>query len=155
MMVVAVVALMLFSPRELPKVAKIVARAYGTLRRTADEFRRAVMQNEDMREPIDEFRQALHGTRKELRKAEEMARRELAKARMDVRMAERKLREASNATLETNAQQPVAGDSEAHVPVGPRGVVPAEPTAVVRDPPLESPSRDESDTARDDRAVGA
>lgn len=90
-LVIVGIALMLFSPRELPKIIKGFARVWGSIRRTADEFKEALMEDEDLRAPVDEIKRAYHGTRQELRQAEDAARRELAKARMEARMAERRL----------------------------------------------------------------
>ena len=39
MVVIAVVALMVFNPRELPKMLRSVAKFWGQLRATADEFK--------------------------------------------------------------------------------------------------------------------
>lgn len=91
--VIVGIALMLFSPRELPKIIKGFARVWGSIRRTADEFKEAILEDEDLRAPVDEIKEAYHGTRQELRQAEETARRELARARMEARMAERKLQD--------------------------------------------------------------
>lgn len=87
MLVVAVLALMLFSPRELPKILKSISQLWGSLRRTADEFRDAIMQEEAMQDIKD----AVNGTKAELRDAESAARRELMKARMEARRAQNKL----------------------------------------------------------------
>lgn len=87
--VIGLLAVILFPPRELPKLARTVARFYGTIRRTADDFRAAIMEDPDLNEPIDEIKTAYRKTRWEVRRAEEAARRELAKARMDARMAAR------------------------------------------------------------------
>lgn len=87
--VICLLAVILFPPRELPKLARTVARFYGTVRRTADDFRAAIMEDPDLNEPIDEIKTAYRQTRWEVRRAEEAARRELAKARMDARMAAR------------------------------------------------------------------
>lgn len=87
--VIGLLAVILFPPRELPKLARSVARFYGTIRRTADDFRAAIMEDPDLNEPIDEIKSAYRQTRWEVRRAEEAARRELAKARMEARMAVR------------------------------------------------------------------
>jgi Sec-independent protein translocase protein TatA len=87
--VICLLAVILFPPRELPKLARSVARFYGTIRRTADDFRAAIMEDPDLNEPIDEIKSAYRQTRWEVRRAEEATRRELAKARMDARMAAR------------------------------------------------------------------
>ncbi len=87
MLIILALGLMLFSPRELPGVLKGIARFWGSIRRTADEFRDAIMQDEE----LGELRDAYQGTADELRGAELQARRELTKARMEVRRAESKL----------------------------------------------------------------
>lgn len=87
LLVVAVLALLLFSPKELPKILRSVTQLWGSLRRTADEFRDAIMQEEAMQDLKD----AVDGTKAQLRDAEGAARRELMKARMEARRAENKL----------------------------------------------------------------
>ncbi|MEX1362612.1 MAG: hypothetical protein AB1Z98_05760 [Nannocystaceae bacterium] len=87
LLVVAVLALMMFSPRELPKIIRSISQLWGSLRRTADEFRDAIMQEEAMQDLKD----AVDGTKAELRDVEGAARRELMKARMEARRAENKL----------------------------------------------------------------
>ena len=54
LIVVGLVILMLFSPRELPGMMKTLARVYGSIRRTAEEFRAQVMEAEELREPIED-----------------------------------------------------------------------------------------------------
>ena len=39
LIVVALLALMLFSPRELPKIIRSISQFWGSIRRTADEFK--------------------------------------------------------------------------------------------------------------------
>lgn len=87
LLVMAVLALLLFSPRELPKIIRGISQLWGSLRRTADEFRDAIMQEEAMQDIKD----AVKGTKAELRDAESAARRELMKARMEARRAQNKL----------------------------------------------------------------
>ncbi|MBK8261188.1 MAG: hypothetical protein IPK80_07580 [Nannocystis sp.] len=99
-LMVGIVVLLLFSPKELPGMIKSVARLYGSLRRTAEEFRAQVMESEELREPIDEIRSAFHGTRVELQKAQAMARRELQKARLEARLAEQRLVQLANESAE-------------------------------------------------------
>ncbi len=91
MIVIGLVILMLFSPRELPGMIKTLARAYGSIRRTAEEFRSQVMDAEELREPIEEIRAAYHGTKTELLSAQDMARRELGRARAEAMKAQQKL----------------------------------------------------------------
>ena len=93
MIVIGLVILMLFSPRELPSMIKTLARAYGSIRRTAEEFRAQVMDAEELREPIEEIRAAYHGTKTELLSAQELARRELGRARAEAMKAQQKLSE--------------------------------------------------------------
>lgn len=90
---IGMVALMLFSPKELPGIIKALARGYGALRRTAEEFRSQVLEDEE----LNEIRDAYHGTRNELLKAQQSARRELAKARVEARLAQQKIESALRA----------------------------------------------------------
>jgi Tat protein translocase TatB subunit len=90
-LLVGVVILLLFSPKELPGVIKSVARVYGSIRRTAEDFRAQVMEADELREPIDEIREAYRGTKAELLQAQNAARRELARAKMEARSAEQQL----------------------------------------------------------------
>ncbi|MFV8751599.1 Sec-independent protein translocase subunit TatA/TatB [Nannocystaceae bacterium ST9] len=80
-------AVMLFPPTELPKLARSIARVYGQVRKTADDFRNAVLNDEDLRNPIDEIKGVYEEARGEVRDAERKARQQLAKAQMDLRMA--------------------------------------------------------------------
>ena len=91
MIVIGLVILMLFSPRELPGMMKTLARAYGSIRRTAEDFRAQVMDAEELREPIEEIRAAYHGTKNELLSAQDLARRELGRARAEAMKAQQKL----------------------------------------------------------------
>lgn len=81
------VAVMLFPPKELPKLARTIARVYGQVRKTAEDFRDSVLEDEDLREPIDEIKGAYNEARFEVRDAERKARQQLAKAQMELRMA--------------------------------------------------------------------
>lgn len=85
--VVVLLAVMLFPPKELPKLARSIARTYGSIRRTAEDFRNQIMEDEDLRAPIDEVRSAYNDARWQLKKAEAAARRELQKAEMEARRA--------------------------------------------------------------------
>jgi Sec-independent protein translocase protein TatA len=80
-------AVMLFPPKELPKLARSIARIYGQVRKTAEDFRKSVLEDEDLREPIDEIKGAYNEARFEIRDAERKARQQLAKAQMELRMA--------------------------------------------------------------------
>lgn len=93
MILIGLVILMLFSPRELPGMMKTLAKVYGSIRRTAEEFRAQVMEAEELREPIEEIRAAYHGTKQELMSAQELARRELGRARAEAMKAQQKLAE--------------------------------------------------------------
>lgn len=104
LLVILVLALMLFSPRELPKIMKSFARFWGSIRRTAEEFRSAVLDDEELREPLEDIRDAYEGARKGLRGAEEKARHELAKARVDMRRAERALEEVTKGAEQETAR---------------------------------------------------
>lgn len=107
MILVGLVALMLFSPRELPGVVKTLARFYGSIRRTAEHFRSQVMEAEELREPIDEIRAAYHGTRAEIDSARDLARRELSRARSEVLRAQQKINELAR---EEARRAPALGD---------------------------------------------
>jgi sec-independent protein translocase protein TatB len=91
LLVVAVLALLLFPPKELPKILRGLTQLWGTLRRTADEFKDAILQEEAMQDLKD----AVDGTKAQLRDVEGAARRELMKARMEARRAENKLLKVS------------------------------------------------------------
>lgn len=115
LIVVGLVILMLFSPRELPGMMKTLARVYGSIRRTAEEFRAQVMEAEELREPIEEIRAAYHGTKQELLTAQELARRELGRARAEAMKAQQKLSELhrEETRRETAALQGRVSASEA------------------------------------------
>ena len=55
---------------------KSIARLYGGLRRTADEFRNQIMETEELREIRGEY----HRTRNEINSARDLAQRELNRA---------------------------------------------------------------------------
>jgi len=93
MILVGIVILLLFSPRELPGMMKTLAQVYGSIRRTAEEFRAQVMDADELREPIEEIRAAYHGTKQELMSAQDLARRELGRARSEAMKAQQKLAE--------------------------------------------------------------
>lgn len=84
---IAVVALLLFSPRELPKMLRSAARFWAQLRSTADEFRDTLMHADGM----DEVKELVQGTRQQIRDVENEARREMLKARSQMRRAQQKL----------------------------------------------------------------
>lgn len=85
--VIVIMAVLLFPAKELPKLARTIARIYGQVRKTAEDFRSAVLDDEDLREPIDQIRGAYNDARFEVRDAERKARQQLAKAQMEMRMA--------------------------------------------------------------------
>lgn len=85
--VVVVLALVLFSPKELPGIIRSIAKFWGSIKRTADEFKDAIMQEESLQDIKDVYQ----GTKTSLRKAETDARRELMKARTEMRKAQGKL----------------------------------------------------------------
>lgn len=107
---IIVIAVMLFPPTELPKLVRSLARIYGQVRRTAEDFRNTVLEDEDLRQPIDEIKGAYNDARWEVRDAERKARQQLAKAQMDMRMATaRRLqaeREAEAAKAQANPETP-------------------------------------------------
>ncbi|WP_434418619.1 hypothetical protein [Nannocystis pusilla] len=120
MILVGLVALMLFSPRELPSLIKTLAGIYGSIRRTAEQFRAQVMEADELREPIEEIRAAYHGTKAELDGARDIARRELQRARMEVVKAQQKMNEIAR---EEAKRAPALGDRP--VATGPSGQVPS------------------------------
>ncbi|MFZ6181537.1 hypothetical protein [Nannocystis pusilla] len=125
MILVGLVALMLFSPRELPNLIKTLAGIYGSIRRTAEQFRAQVMEADELREPIEEIRAAYHGTKAELDGARDIARRELQRARMEVVKAQQKMNEIAR---EEAKRAPALGDRP--VATGPSEQVPsASPAA--------------------------
>ncbi|MBK8234694.1 MAG: hypothetical protein IPK74_03965 [Deltaproteobacteria bacterium] len=95
--IIAVLALMLFSPRELPKILRSAAKFWGSLRNTADEFRDAIMNEEEMHD----LRGMLKGGANEFKRAEAAARRELMKARMEMQKAQNKLLKTVKAAEES------------------------------------------------------
>ena len=100
MVVVAVVALMLFNPRELPKMLRSVAKFWGQLRATADEFKETIMTADG----VDEIQEMVKGTKGHIRQVENDARRELMKARAEMRKAQQKLLKANQAKLQKQQQ---------------------------------------------------
>ena len=136
MILIGIVILMLFSPRELPSMIKAIAKVYGSIRRTAEEFRSQVMEAEELREPIEEIRAAYHGTKDELMNAQELARRELQRARAETMRAQQKLTEIVRE--ESRRKDPLP--APAHVPAV--AAAPAAPaSAAVTTPATSSPSR--------------
>jgi Sec-independent protein translocase protein TatA len=134
MILIGIVILMLFSPRELPSMIKAIAKVYGSIRRTAEEFRSQVMEAEELREPIEEIRAAYHGTKDELMNAQELARRELQRARAETMRAQQKLTEIVRE--ESRRKDPLP----APAPAPAVAAAPATPAAVTP-PATSSPSR--------------
>lgn len=85
--VVVLLAVTLFPPKEIPKLARSIARAYGTVRRTAEEFRSQIMDDEDLRAPLDEVRSAYNDARWQVSKVQQEAQAQLRKAEQEARMA--------------------------------------------------------------------
>lgn len=125
LIVVGLVILMLFSPRELPGMMKTLARVYGSIRRTAEEFRAQVMEAEELREPIEEIRAAYHGTKQELLSAQELARRELGRARAEAMKAQQKLTELHREESRREATAAAAITSPATTPAPSPATTPA------------------------------
>jgi len=116
MVVIAVVALMVFNPRELPKMLRSVAKFWGQLRATADEFKDTIMNADG----VDEIQELVKGTKGQIQQVENDARRELMKARAEMRKAQQKLIKANQAKLqqkqvEIDAQKE-AGAADAETP---------------------------------------
>lgn len=87
LMVLGLLVILLFPPRELPKLARQAARAYGSVRRIADEFHRTVMLDEDLRSPIDEIRGAYDEARWDIRRAGDRFKEEISSAGQDMQRA--------------------------------------------------------------------
>lgn len=109
-------AVMLFPPSELPKLARSIARMYGQVRKTADDFRNAVLQDEDLRAPIDEIKGVYEEARGEIRDAERKARQQLAKAQMDLRMATARRLQTERETKAAQAAKTAALGGDAAPP---------------------------------------
>jgi len=71
----------------LPKLARSVARAYGTIRRTADDFRRSLLMDDELRKPIDEIRGAYRDARWEMQQASRKMMTELKQISDETRQA--------------------------------------------------------------------
>ncbi len=123
-MLIIAIAVMLFPPKELPKLARQIARIYGQVRKTADDFRKTVLEDEDLREPLDEIKGAYDQARFEVRDAERKARQQLAKAQMELRMATaRRMQAEREAKADADALARATGG-----PSGPAEAAPAAPT---------------------------
>jgi Sec-independent protein translocase protein TatA len=122
-------AVMLFPPTELPKLARSIARIYGQVRKTADDFRNAILQDEDLRAPIDEIKNVYDEARGEVRDAERLARQQLAKAQMDLRMATaRRIQAEKEAKAAEDAKAKALGHDE------PAGTAASEPAGEAEPP---------------------
>ncbi len=103
-LLVGAVVLMLFSPKELPGMIKSLARLYGGLRRTADEFRNQIMETDELREIRGEY----HRTRSEINHARTMAQRELNRAKLEALRSRREVEstiKSGRSTLEGRVRQ--------------------------------------------------
>jgi Tat protein translocase TatB subunit len=146
MILVGIVALMLFSPKELPDMIKAIARVYGSIRRTAEQFRAQVMEADELREPIEEIRAAYHGTKAEIDSARDLARRELQRARMDVVRAQQKMndlvREEAKRAPALGDRVAATGPTEQAPSASPAVPSPAVPNAAVPSAPVAAASND-------------
>ena len=126
MVVIAVVALMVFNPRELPKMLRSAAKFWGQLRATADEFKDTIMSADG----VDEIQELVKGTKGQIQQVENDARRELMKARAEMRKAQQKLIKANQAKLqqkqvEIDAHKEASGDAPEGEPESPEQPVAA------------------------------
>jgi Sec-independent protein translocase protein TatA len=140
-------AVMLFPPKELPKLARSIAKIYGQVRKTAEDFRNTVLEDEDLREPIDEIKGAYNEARFEVRDAERKARQQLAKAQMELRMATARRIQAekeAKANAELGEGSGDAEDSSAGSA--------SEPTRAANSPALASPRVEPASLDDDPRA---
>jgi sec-independent protein translocase protein TatB len=127
MIVVAVVALMLFSPKELPKMLRSIARFWGQLRATADEFKEQIMHADG----VDELTEIVKGTKAQIKGVESDARRELMKARADMRKAQQKLMQTNKAKAEIRKREVAEAEAKA-----PKDASPDEAEAEAEAEPL-------------------
>lgn len=123
--IIAVVALMLFSPKELPGIIRTFTKFWGSLRATADDFRDAIMNEEE----LDEIKKAIKGGKDELKKAEAAARRELMKARVEMQKAQNKLIKTVKASEQVQKQTALSADPTAPAGTAPAGTAPADAPA--------------------------
>lgn len=115
--VIVILAVMLFPPRELPKIARGIARLYGQVKRTADDFKSAILDDEDLNAPIREIKDAYNETRYQIQRAEAATKAEINKARMEARMAARlKKEEARRKTVAERRRQAGSPAGEAAKP---------------------------------------
>jgi Sec-independent protein translocase protein TatA len=157
---IIVIAVMLFPPTELPKLVRSIARVYGQVRRTAEDFRNSVLEDEDLRQPIDEIKGAYNDARWEVRDAERKARQQLAKAQMDMRMATaRRLQAEREAEAkkqdDAKAQGEAGGQTEAK-PASPESrAASAAPVRIAANNGSEGEDDDDDDEPTDGPVAGS
>jgi Sec-independent protein translocase protein TatA len=122
LIIIAVVALMLFSPKELPGIIRTFTKFWGSLRATADDFKDAIMNEEE----LDEIKKAMKGGKEELKKVEATARRELMKARVEMQKAQNKLIKTVKASEQAQKQEAI-GPADGSAPEGAAAAVGAAP----------------------------
>lgn len=132
LIIIAVVGLMLFTPKELPGIIRTFTKFWGSLRQTADDFRDAIMNEEE----LDEIKKALKGGKDELKKAEAAARRELMKARVDMQKAQNKLLKTVKATEQ--AQKAIAVETPVEAAPPAPAATDAAPAATDAAPPEDA-----------------
>lgn len=135
MVVIAIVAMLLFKPTELPKMLRSASRLWGQLRATADEFRETIMTADG----VDELQEMIRGTQSELRGVENEARREMMKARAQMRRAQQKLALTNKARQER--EHPPAPSGQL------RGVQAPQAAAPVAAPPVVAPPGGSADVS--------
>jgi len=135
--VIVVMAVLLFPAKELPKLVRTIARIYGQVRKTAEDFRKTVLEDEDLREPIDQIRGAYNDARWEVRDAERKARQQLAKAQMEMRMATARRIEAdkdtNKAKVAAQEDREETEPADAHGPASAVGAPSADSAKVALD----------------------
>jgi Sec-independent protein translocase protein TatA len=163
---IIVIAVMLFPPTELPKLVRSIAQIYGKVRRTAEDFRNTVLEDEDLREPIDQIKGAYNDARWEVRDAERKARQQLAKAQMDLRMATARRLQAereAEAKTESETAPPAVAAPAAATPLGatpPAGAAAARagsagPVRIAASNHSGAEDEDDADESASDRPVAA
>lgn len=110
--VICVLIILLFPPREIPKLARSVARGYGSLRRTADDFRKTVMLDDELRQPFEEIRGAYSDARWKLESTGREIERELSQAARQVKTG-MKPDSSTSAELGREGKKPLPASSEA------------------------------------------
>jgi len=145
--VIVVMAVLLFPAKELPKLARMIARVYGQVRKTAEDFRSAVLDDEDLREPIDQIRGAYNDARWEVRDAERKARQQLAKAQMEMRMATAKRIQAERDTEKAKAAAAAAAGAAVGSGEGEGATDSATPAGPIQ---IAANGSDDADAGSDD-----